>query len=74
MSLLFERCDGQAVLIIEDNGNGYDSEAQNDVRGMGPHEHARTRRADGGIVEIESQSGAGTTVFVRVPVAENGHE
>jgi hypothetical protein len=28
MSLLFERCDGQAVLIIEDNGNGYDSEAQ----------------------------------------------
>ena len=28
----------------------------------------------GGIVEIESQSGAGTTVFVRVPVAENGHK
>src|SRR5262249_25993590 len=35
VNVVFERRDGQAVLIIEDNGKGYDSEAQSDGRGMG---------------------------------------
>ena len=74
VNVVFERRDGQAVLIIEDNGKGYDSEAQDDGRGMGLINMRERAALINGALEIESQSGAGTTVFVRVPVAENGHQ
>ena len=73
VNVVFERRDGQAVLIVEDNGKGYDSEDQNDGRGMGLINMRERAALIGGNIEIESQSGEGTTVFVRVPVGENGN-
>lgn len=72
VNVVFERCDGQVVLIIEDNGIGYDSDPHDNGRGMGLINIQERASLIGGIVEIESQSGAGTTIFVRVPVSENG--
>ena len=74
VNVVFERRDGHAVLIVEDNGKGYDSEDQTDGRGMGLINMRERAALIGGTVEIESQSGEGTTVFVRVPVAENGNK
>ncbi|HEU4870887.1 MAG TPA: GAF domain-containing sensor histidine kinase [Pyrinomonadaceae bacterium] len=74
VNVVFERRDGQAVLIIEDNGKGYDSEEQTDGRGMGLINMRERAALIGGTVEIESQPGEGTTVFVRVPVKENGNK
>ena len=74
VNVVFERRDGQAVLIIEDNGKGYDSEAQTDERGMGLINMRERAALIDGTLEIESQPGEGTTVFVRVPVAENGKQ
>ena len=74
VSVVFERSNGQAVLIIEDNGKGCDPEGQSDGRGMGLINMRERAALIGGIVEIESQAGEGTTVFVRVPVAENGNQ
>ena len=74
VNVVFERRDGQAVLIIEDNGKGYDSEAQTDDRGMGLINMQERAALIDGTVEIESQPGQGTTVFVRVPVVGNGQQ
>lgn len=74
VNVIFERRDGHAVLIIEDNGKGYDVEAQDDGHRMGLINMQERAALVGGVVEIESQSGEGTTVFVRVPVATNGKE
>jgi len=66
VDMLLERRDQHAVLIIEDNGRGFDPDdarVSESVRGMGLigiHERAS--------VEVESAPGGGTTVFVRVPV------
>jgi two-component system, chemotaxis family, sensor kinase Cph1 len=61
-------------LIIEDDGVGFDAaKAANDVRGVGGfglvgmRERAALIGAD---LQIESTVGRGTTIFVRVPVAD----
>ena len=74
VNVVFERRDGQAVLIIEDNGTGFDSEAEHETRGMGLINMRERASLIDGTIEIESQPGAGTTVFVRVPIDENGHQ
>lgn len=71
VSVLLERRDGQAVLIVEDDGQGYDVDrAFGEGWGMGIINMKERAAIVGGSVEIESDSGAGTTVFVRVPVSE----
>jgi PAS domain S-box-containing protein len=75
VSVLFERGDGQAVLIVEDDGKGYDpeeGEPANGHRGMGLINMRERAALVGGRMEIESSPGAGTTVFVRVPVPGRG--
>ena len=71
VDMLLERRDGHAVLILEDNGSGFDpddAKVSESVRGMG-HVGMRERASlVGGSVEIESAPGKGTTVFVRVPL------
>jgi two-component system, chemotaxis family, CheB/CheR fusion protein len=69
--VLLERRDAQVVLIIEDDGVGFDPGAalrQDGDRGLGVigmHERAALA---GGTLDIESESGKGTTIFVRVPL------
>ncbi|HJQ32213.1 MAG TPA: MASE4 domain-containing protein [Pyrinomonadaceae bacterium] len=71
VSVLLERRDGRVVLIVEDDGRGFDPEAEaaeNGERGMGVTNMRERASLLGGSLEVESASGAGTTLFVRVPV------
>ncbi|HEX8556765.1 MAG TPA: PAS domain S-box protein [Pyrinomonadaceae bacterium] len=73
VSVLLERRGGRAVLIVEDNGKGYDPEEEADAdggRGMGLTNMRERAALVGGELEIESAPGAGTTIFVRVPINE----
>jgi PAS domain S-box-containing protein len=70
-----ERRDGQAVLIVEDDGKGYDPDeevAADSNKGMGVTNMRERAALVGGTLEVESSPGMGTTIFVRVPVAEPG--
>jgi signal transduction histidine kinase len=73
VSVLLERRAKHVSLIVEDDGRGFDaaavlrapaSQAKLGLSGM----QERAALA-GGTVEIESSRGAGTTVFVRMPLA-----
>ena len=71
VDVLLERRDNHAVLIIEDNGRGFDPDQVTislSGRGMGLIGMRERAALVGGTVEIESQPGEGTTVFVRTPV------
>jgi PAS domain S-box-containing protein len=78
VSVLLECRDGQAVLIVEDNGSGYDPEgevASGSNKGMGVVNMRERAALVGGSLEIESAPGVGATIFVRVPLdgpAEGG--
>jgi len=71
VSVLLERRDGQINAIIEDNGCGFDVEqvlrsaAVENRLGL----YSMRERAEliGGTLTIESQTGCGTTVYVRIP-------
>jgi signal transduction histidine kinase len=68
-ALIFEKRGRHAVLIIEDNGKGFDPEQQAaaDARGLGLVSMRERAALVGGTLEIESRPGEGTTLFVRVP-------
>jgi signal transduction histidine kinase len=72
VSVLLERRDGHAVLVVEDDGVGFDVEA---VRRFGAPAAklgivGMEERAAlvGGSLTIESYPGSGTAVFVEVPL------
>jgi signal transduction histidine kinase len=72
VSVILERTDGEARLIVEDDGRGFDAtevaaRAQTERRlGLGG---MRERAAlVGGSLQIESTPGGGTTVFARLPM------
>lgn len=69
VEVIFEKRADELLLVIEDNGIGFDVEdkdnRQKGIGLIGIHERAAII---GGASEIESQKGSGTTVFVRVPV------
>ncbi|MFN2414743.1 MAG: CheR family methyltransferase [Pyrinomonadaceae bacterium] len=70
VSVVLERRGGDAVLVIEDDGVGFDpAEAAVGVGGRGLGLVGMRERAAllGGSVEFESRPGKGTTVFARVP-------
>lgn len=78
VGVLLEERDGTVVVIIEDDGKGFDAEAVLARAGqsrrlglMGMEERAALV---GGRLTIESRPGAGTAVFVEVPMATDGHE
>jgi len=72
VSVLLERRNNQAILVVEDDGLGFDTET---LRHSGAPAHklgilGMEERAVlvGGTLTIESQPGGGTAVFVEVPV------
>jgi PAS domain S-box-containing protein len=78
VNVLLEHRDGHAVLIIEDDGIGFDpdtysSNGTNSGSGglglIGMRERAALL---GGTLEIETRRGEGTAVFARIPIPSNG--
>jgi PAS domain S-box-containing protein len=71
VSVLFERRAGQATLIIEDNGGGFDPDSNGNNgagrNGLGLIGMRERTALLGGTMDIESRPGEGTTVFVRIP-------
>ncbi|CAN5675468.1 PAS domain S-box protein [soil metagenome] len=72
VSVILERSDESVILIIEDNGAGFvvhkDAAPDNSRQKLGLVGMRERAHIVGGEVEIESELGKGTTVFVRVPI------
>jgi signal transduction histidine kinase len=65
VSVVLERRGGEVVLVVEDDGRGFDPAERGGGFGLaGMRERATIVR---GALEIESLAGQGTTVYLRVP-------
>jgi len=76
VSFIVERRDNQIVTVIEDNGKGFDVKAslqasikEGKLGLLGMRERAHLL---GGALVVESKPGLGTSIFVRIPVEEEG--
>ena len=68
--VLLELLEGRVVLIVEDDGRGFEpGMAVVGERGMGLLSMSERAAQVGGTLEIESAPGKGTTVYARVPLA-----
>jgi two-component system CheB/CheR fusion protein len=68
VDVILERRDQHAVLIIEDDGVGFDPEAKANIsHGIGLAGMRERAALIGGALEIESTPGEGTTLFARIP-------
>ena len=77
VNILLEHTDGEVILIVEDDGKGFDRQESKRTRksGKGLGLTGMEERASliGGAVEIESSPGSGTTIFARIPLRSNDH-
>ncbi|MCU1267182.1 MAG: methyltransferase/methylesterase, CheR/CheB with sensor [Acidobacteria bacterium] len=73
VDVILERRDHHAVLIIEDDGVGFDTKkpgaTTDDGRGLGLIGLSERVGLVGGTLDIESAPNAGTTIFVRAPIS-----
>ena len=68
VNVLLEKPDHHIVLIVEDNGIGFDPrEKANRNKGLGLVGMGERAALIGGSVEIESEDGKGTSIYARVP-------
>ncbi len=75
VSVLLERRRDRIVLIVEDNGKGFDAQDKaNRQKGIGLSGMKERAGILGGDFEIESEKGKGTTVYARVPLAKNAEK
>jgi signal transduction histidine kinase len=74
VSVLIEQRDEEFVLIVEDDGQGFDAEhvigRRGELNAMGLISMEERAALLGGSVQIESTPGEGTSVFVRIPITE----
>ena len=72
VSLILERREGVVTLILEDDGRGFDVAGRlagtGDSRSLGIFGMRERATLLGGTLTIESTPGAGTTVFVEIPL------
>ena len=74
-SALLERRQNSVVLIVEDNGKGFDVEDKKTRnKGIGLIGMQERAALIGGALEIESAPNKGTTIFVRVPISPDEGE
>jgi PAS domain S-box-containing protein len=74
VSVQLDLRDGQAVLVVEDNGCGYepdDAVGIDSGKGMGINNMRERAALIGGTFQLESKPGAGTTIYVRVSLDEH---
>ncbi len=70
VEVAFDKRDGLIILIIEDDGEGFDTEDKiNREKGIGLIGMRERASLIGGTFEIESAPDKGTTIYVRVPVS-----
>jgi PAS domain S-box-containing protein len=76
VDVIFERRADQVVLIVEDDGKGFNlrTAVGPKDRGIGLINMRERASFVGGTMEIESKVGVGTTLFVRVPIQEVSHD
>lgn len=70
VSVMLEGRDGHLILIVDDNGSGFDaknSETKDASKGLGLVGMRERASLVGGEFEIESRPGKGTAIFVRIP-------
>lgn len=74
-SVMIEKSQTSIRLIVEDDGVGFDTDlipvGRPNYRGLGIVGMRERAELLGGTLEIESQPGKGTTIFVRVPLEPN---
>jgi signal transduction histidine kinase len=69
VDVILERRGAEVVLIVEDDGVGFDPlAAREDGKELGLSGMRERASLVGGTLDIESGDGAGTTIYVRVPV------
>jgi signal transduction histidine kinase len=77
VSVLLERRDTDVILIVEDDGVGFDADAMTGAAGksggMGLASIQERAALVGGDVQFESALAKGTTMFVRIPIRTIGH-
>jgi signal transduction histidine kinase len=71
VSLVLEQHDGMLQVIIEDDGRGFDVEAVAAQRRLGLPGIAERLVVLGGTLSIDSSPGAGTTLYIRIPVGDS---
>ena len=71
VNVLLDRQKGGVIMIVEDNGQGFDyskvAEKRGPRKGLGLLSMRERAILVGGDVQIETAPGAGTTLFVRIP-------
>lgn len=67
VDVLLEQRDGKVVLIIEDNGGGFDLQTASQSGRLGLFGMKERAEMLGGILVVETIAGVGTTVLVEVP-------
>jgi two-component system CheB/CheR fusion protein len=69
VGVILELRDGQVVLVVEDNGVGFErgTRTPDSDRGIGMVGMQERAALIGGTMEVETAPGKGTTVFVRAP-------
>jgi signal transduction histidine kinase len=70
VDVILERRDRNTVLIIEDDGSGFDPVATGPFESMGVASMRERAALVGGTLEIESKPEKGTTVFVRIQLSD----
>lgn len=75
VTIMLEKNADFLVLIIEDNGLGFDSEmtTNGSAKGLGLVGMRERASLIGADIEIESAPGSGTAIFVRLPIKKRGH-
>jgi signal transduction histidine kinase len=70
VDILLEKRDSKIIVIVEDNGIGFDPLAANESGRLGLV--GMRERADmlGGTLTVESQPGVGTTLFLEAPYGD----
>jgi two-component system, chemotaxis family, CheB/CheR fusion protein len=72
VAVMLEKRDKNVALIVEDDGKGFDpNEASSAGQGIGLISMRERASLTGGTLEIQSEPGAGTTIFARVPAHLN---
>jgi len=70
VSLQIGQRDEKIILMMEDNGKGFDVNAHKDGYGLNNLD-ARTKLMQGAMI-IDSQPGKGTSVLIEIPYNSNG--